>query len=347
MVGVGIIGWGLAGRGFHGGFILGVEGLALRAVATSRDVDAERFGDVAVVADAAALVARDDVDLVVVASPNRQHVEHAKAALAAGKHVVVEKPVAPDAASMRDLASAAQRAGRLLVPFQNRRYDGDFATVRAQLEGGHLGKIHRFESMWPAYRPSLAQRSAWKAESDPMHGLMFDLGPHLVDQAIVCFGRPTHVAARVQTRRPGSPVTDAFIIELRYGELTVRVGADHLDPVERPRFFVCGDAASFVKYGVEAQEAQIRSGALPHETPDWGMEAPDAYGKRIGPEGEVVVPTERGDYRQFYAAVRDAIVNGGPSPIDPYDVVLQLEILEAAVASEASNAFVPMVEATT
>ncbi len=342
---MGIIGWGLAGRGFHGAFVRAVDGLDLVAVATSRDVDRDVFGAVDVV-DVDTLLTREDVELVVVASPNLSHVPHAEAALAAGKHVVVEKPVAPDADAMRALVDTARAADRLVIPFQNRRFDGDFLTVKRLIEEGRLGAVHRYESTWPAYRPSLAQRSAWKAEPDPMHGVMFDLGPHLIDQAIALFGRPTHVSARVQTRRPGSPVTDAFAIELRYGALTVRVGADHLDPIARPRFAVIGDAATYEKHGVDAQEDQIRAAKLPHATEDWGVEDPSAYGRLITPEGATQVPTERGDYRHFYAAVRDAIVGGGPSPIDPADVILQLEILDAAVRSEATNTMIPFEEAT-
>lgn len=334
---VGIIGWGLAGRGFHGGFVRAVEGLALRSVATSREVD-PAFGDVRVVSSAEAIIDDPDIDLVVVASPNRSHVPQARAALEAKKHVVVEKPVAANAAELRELVALAEDVDRLLVPYQNRRFDGDFLTVRSLLESGRLGRVHAFESSWPAYRPSTKQRSAWKAEPDPMHGLLFDLGPHLVDQAIALFGRPERVFGRVQTRRDGSDVVDVFALTTTYADgLTVRLGVDQLDPFDPPRFAVRGSAGAYVKYGVDAQEAQIREGRFADEVEDWGVEDAAAYGTLKTPEGTTTIPTERGDYRRFYAALRDAIRTGAPPPIDPSDVVLQLEIFEAAMRSSRTG----------
>lgn len=336
-IGVGIIGWGLAGDRFHGAFVRAVPGLRVVSVATSRNVDPARFPDAKVVASAQAVISDPAVELVVIATPNRLHVPQAKAALAAGKHVVVDKPLARTAAEVEDLVASAEAAQCILTPYQNRRFDGDFRTVQDILRDGRLGAVHTFVSRWPTYRPSPKQRSAWKAEPDPMHGLLYDLGPHLVDQALVLFGAPGAVKAQVEANREGGAVSDWFRIQLSYESgPAVVLEVDQLDPFGPARFELRGSKGAYVKHGVDAQEASLRAGEDPGEAP-WGVEDPEAYGRLVTPDGEARVPTRAGDYRDFYAAVRDAIRGAGPNPVDPRDAILQLRIIEAAIASSASR----------
>ena len=336
-IGVGVLGWGLAGEWFHGAFISAVPGLEIVSVATRREVDAARFPRAKVVRDAQAVFEDPAVELVVIATPNRLHVEQAHAALAAGKHVVVDKPIARTAEEARGLVKAATKAQRVLTPYQNRRFDGDFRTVQEILRDGRLGDLHFFRSRWPTYRPSPKQRSAWKAEPDPVNGLLYDLGPHLVDQALVLFGRPDCVKAQVEVNRAGGAVPDLFRIQLGYSDgPCVVLEVDQLDPFEPARFELRGAKGAYIKHGVDAQEASLRAGASPGEGP-WGEEPPEAYGRLVTPEGEVRVPTRAGDYRDFYSGVRDAIRGVGPAPVDPRDTIDQLEIIVAALASSSAG----------
>lgn len=338
---VGIVGWGLAGRYLHAPFIRAIPGLTLTSVVTSRDVDAAVFPAVRRVGSVAELLGDAAVDLVVITSPNRFHVPQALDALAAGKHVVLEKPLAPDGASLRGLIDAAERAGRLLVPFQNRRWDGDFRTVAEIARSGVLGVLHVYSATWFKYQPVPRFRAAWKGEDDGMNGPLFDLGPHLIDQAIVLLGRPRRVLARVETRRAGGPVHDWCRLDLEF-ESGVRalLEVDHLNPFEAPRHQLRGARGSFEKFGIDPQEARSCAGALPPSDAgaEWGADDPDRWGRLVvcGDDGRVRderVPTQPGDWRLFYGGVHAAIAHGAPPPVATRDVVIQLEIIEAALRS--------------
>lgn len=341
-IGVGIIGWGLGGRGFHGAFVAAVEGFELRAVVTSRLIDGERYPNARAVPDVDALLGRDDIDLVVVASPNRLHAPNAVAALRANKHVIIEKPVTRTVADFDFLAETAAKAERHLIPYMNRRFDGDFVTVKKLLDDGRLGDVHTFVSRWPTYKPSTEARSAWKAEPDAMNGVLYDIGPHLIDQAIVLFGRPSHVWAQLETNRPGGAVPDLARLHLLYPSgPTVRIEVDQLDGLEPARFVVVGTGGAFEKRGIDAQEDGIRADVVPSE-PNWGEELAERWGRLVTPEGDTAIETERGDYKRFYEAVGALLRGEAETPAPLADVRLQLEIIETALRSAESGHIEPV-----
>lgn len=335
---VGLIGWGLSGRYFHAPFITHTPGLLLDAVVTSRRPDRHLFPTLRRLDSVEALWADPAIDLVVVASPNRLHVAHATAALEAGKHVIVEKPVAETADAVTKLIATAQAADRLLIPFQNRRWDGDFMTVQRLLAGDLLGPIHFFESRWEKYRPTPKQRAGWKATADPMHGLLYDLGPHLIDQALVLFGAPAAVYAQVARLRAGTAADDWFRIDLHFaGGVHALLEVDNLNPFPAARFHVRGRYGSFQKFGLDPQEERLVAGAMPDEKA-WGEDDPAQWGRLRTSAGVGVaidgrVETVPGNYGLFYEGVYRALCGDGPAPVDAQDVVTQLTIIAAALAS--------------
>ncbi|MFF8903458.1 Gfo/Idh/MocA family oxidoreductase [Streptomyces olivaceoviridis] len=338
---VGLIGYGLAGSVFHAPLIAATEGLALDTVVTSQPERQQQaraeFPDVRIAATAEELFGRaDDLDLIVVASPNKTHVPLATAALKAGLPVVVDKPVAGTAAEARELAALAEERGLLLSVFQNRRWDNDFLTIRRLLADGELGDAWRFESRFERWRPQL--KGGWRESGDPAEigGLLYDLGSHVVDQALVLFGPVTEVYAESDVRRPGAQADDDTFIALTHASgvrshLYVSATTAQLGP----RFRVLGSRAGFVKYGLDPQEAALREGSRPGSTPDWGAEDQSLWGRVGSGEspltgGGTPVPTLPGDYPAYYAAVAAALRGAGPNPVTALEAAAALDVLEAA-----------------
>jgi scyllo-inositol 2-dehydrogenase (NADP+) len=321
---VALAGWGLAGRYFHAPFIATTSGLELAAAATSREPEPHLFPGLTTVPTFADLLALPAIDLVVVATPNRLHVAQARAALEAGCHVVVEKPVALDSESWAGLVALAAERQRLLVPFHNRRWDGDFLTVRALLERGRLGPVHFFASTWPRYRPQAKTRAGWKDEADPTGGLLYDLGSHLIDQALFLFGSPGRITARVERLRPGAANDDWMRITLDFPAterypvpVTGVLEVDSLNAAPGPRFEVRGRDATFTKYGLDPQEAALRQGKMP-DAARWGSEPESEWGILSGPDGlREPVPTIPGDYGAFYRDLYAALATGASPPVSP------------------------------
>ncbi|MGW0512181.1 Gfo/Idh/MocA family oxidoreductase [Streptomyces olivaceoviridis] len=338
---VGLIGYGLAGSVFHAPLIAATEGLALDTVVTSQPERQQQaraeFPDVRIAATAEELFGRaDDLDLIVVASPNKTHVPLATAALKAGLPVVVDKPVAGTAAEARELAALAEERGLLLSVFQNRRWDNDFLTVQRLLADGELGDAWRFESRFERWRPQL--KGGWRESGDPAEigGLLYDLGSHVVDQALVLFGPVTEVYAESDVRRPGAEADDDTFIALTHASgvrshLYVSATTAQLGP----RFRVLGSRAGYVKYGLDPQEAALREGSRPGSTPDWGAEDESLWGRVGSGEspltgGGTPVPTLPGDYPAYYAAVAAALRGDGPNPVTALEAAAALDVLEAA-----------------
>ncbi|GAA1414191.1 Gfo/Idh/MocA family oxidoreductase [Streptomyces thermospinosisporus] len=338
---VGLIGYGLAGSVFHAPLIAATEGLALDTVVTSnperqRQARAE-YPDVRIAATPDELFARaDELDLLVVASPNKTHVPLATAALKAGLPVVVDKPLAATAAEARELARLAEERGLLLSVFQNRRWDNDFLTLRKLIGEGELGDIYRFESRFERWRPQL--KGGWRESGDPAEagGLLYDLGSHVVDQALVLFGPVTTVYAETDIRREGAATDDDTFLALTHengvrSHLYVSATTAQLGP----RFRVLGSKAGYVKYGLDPQEAALRDGLRPGTDAPWGVEPEELWG-RVG-AGESPVtgggrpePSLPGDYPAYYAAVTKALTAGGPNPVTALEAAAALDVLEAA-----------------
>jgi len=327
-VNVALIGYGLAGAAFHAPLIAAEPRLRLAQVVSSRkDEVARAFPEARVSRDADTALADDEIDLVVIATPNESHATLARDALRAGKHVVVDKPFVVDPADGADLIGLARERGRMLTVFHNRRWDGDFRTVAKLLEEGKLGEIALAEFRWDRFRPAIKQ--GWREVPHEGAGLLADLGPHLIDQTIRLFGHPEAIQADIIGQRADALVEDYFEIALHYGRRRVILSAASLVAKSRPRFALHGTQGSFVKHGIDPQEAKLRAGGSPQD-PDYGIEPADAYGILTDAEGSRPVPSEPGDWRIFYQNVADAILNAAPPPVDPADALMGLAIIECA-----------------
>jgi scyllo-inositol 2-dehydrogenase (NADP+) len=334
-IGVGLIGYGLGGSAFHAPLVQAEPGLRLHAVVTSRAEQVRRdHPGVEVVASAGELLADPAVELVVVAAPNAVHAELAAAALRAGRHVVVDKPFTLSTADADQLIALAEAEGRLLSVFHNRRWDADFLTVRRLLEAGPLGEVSSFVSRYDRFRP--APKGGWKEEAGPGSGILWDLGPHLIDQALVLFGLPETVAADLRTQRPGVEAVDWVHLVLGYGRLRVllRASMEVRDP--GPRFEVHGDRGSFVKWGMDLQETAMRDGARPGD-PGWGSEPPERHGtltfEVAGLELRGRLASAPGAYQAFYAGMAAAMAGQGPVPVAAAQARDTVLVIERALAS--------------
>ncbi|MFB8237838.1 Gfo/Idh/MocA family oxidoreductase [Kitasatospora purpeofusca] len=341
---VGLIGYGLAGSAFHAPLIATTPGLRLAAVVTAnpdrRAQLRQEHPDARAVDTPEQLLADPDaLDLVVIASPNRTHAPLARAALRAGLATVVDKPLAATAAEARELCALAGSSGTLLTVFQNRRWDGDFLTAARLVREGALGRVHRFESRFERFRPK--PKPGWRELADPAEvgGTLYDLGSHLVDQALTLFGPVDTVYAEIDVRRDGAVVDDDAFLALTHANGTrSHLWTSAITPLVGPRLRVLGDAAGYVKPGMDPQEAALRTGLRPDGTAPWGTDDPAQYGT-LGTDGSTTpLPTDPGDYPAFYAGVAAALATPGtPPPVDPRDAVATLTVLEAARASAATG----------
>ncbi|MER7544336.1 Gfo/Idh/MocA family oxidoreductase [Spirillospora sp. NPDC127506] len=344
---VALIGYGTGGSVFHAPLITSVPGLRLAAVVTRaperQRAVRERYPEADVVDRADRLwSAPDAYDLVVVAAPNRQHVPLARAALTAGVPVVVDKPVAASAADARSLAALSAVRGLPVFPYHNRRWDGDFVTASRLIGSGALGGVQRFESRFERWRPEV--KAGWKESTDPRDagGILFDLGSHLIDQAVVLFGRPARVYAEIDTRRRGATAADDVFLALAHRDgvrshLWMSATAAHLGP----RFRVLGSRASYTVSGMDPQEDQLRAGLTPKD-PGYGIAAPDAHGLLGAPGEAAPEPTAPGAYQDFYAGVVRALRDGAPPPTTLTDAITGLEVIEAAARSAREDAVVDL-----
>lgn len=311
---VALVGYGMAGKVFHAPVIQAVPGLRLVTILSSQPQKVHSdWPEVWVSASLEEIVENSQIDLVVIATPNNTHYELARRALEAGKHVVVDKPFTLFAHEARALQALAQAQGRVLAVFQNRRWDGDFITLRKIVEAGALGEVVYFESHFDRYRPVVQNR--WREQPGPGSGLWYDLGPHLADQALLLFGWPQAVYADIGMQRYGAQADDYFHVLLRYPRLRVVLHASALVPGGSPRFVVHGTQASLVHHGLDGQEKALRAGLRPGE-PAWKPDGCEAWLRRPEQAPEPVV-VEPGDYRRFYEGVRDAIQGKGPTRCRP------------------------------
>ncbi|MEU6894222.1 Gfo/Idh/MocA family oxidoreductase [Streptomyces sp. NPDC046557] len=358
---VGLVGYGLAGSVFHAPLVTATEGLVLDAVVTSdpdrRARAREAYPDIRIADSAAELweggAGADPVDLVVIASPNKTHVPLARAALTAGVPVVVDKPPAATAAEAEELAALAERTDTFLSVFQNRRWDNDFLTLRRLLADGELGDVQRFESRFERWRPQL--KGGWRESGAPeeIGGLLYDLGSHVVDQALVLFGPAVRVYAETDVRRAGAEADDdTFIAITHAGGVRSHLYVSATTAQLGPRFRVLGSRAGYVKYGLDPQEAALREGLRPGAGDDkaWGVEPEHLWGRLGAGEspltgGGAPVPTAPGDYPAYYAAVAAALREGGPAPVTAREAAHCLAVLEAARRSSREGVTVSLAPA--
>ena len=339
---VGLVGYGLGGAVFHAPLIVVTPGLELAAIVTAdpaRRAQAQRDHPGAQVVDSAEWLwaNADALDIIVIATPNRTHVPLALAAVSAGLHAVVDKPLAARASDGRRLADAARAHDRLAVPYHNRRWDGDFRTVQRLVREGTIGRITRFESRFERWRP--IPRPGWRERTDPDEagGILFDLGSHLIDQALVLFGPVSEVYAELDNRRPGTDVDDdAFVALLHSSGVRSHLSMSALVAEPGPRLRVLGTTGAYVKLGMDVQEGGLREGLKP-DGAGWGEEPETRWGILNDGTGSRRLPTETGGYHRFYAELESAIRSGGPAPVAIEDAIAGLEVIEAARTSAAEK----------
>jgi predicted dehydrogenase len=339
---VGIVGYGLAGAVFHAPLVSSTPGMRVAAISTGSPARVERaqrdFPDATIYPTVEEMLAAGRLDLLVNAAPNDAHASVTIAALEAGLAVVVDKPFTPTVADGERVIAAAKQAGRQLSVFQNRRWDNDFLTLRELIAEDTLGSISRFESRFERFRPAV-RGDAWRESDAPdlAGGLLYDLGAHLIDQALQLFGWPETVYAEVDRRRPGARVDDDTFVALRFpGGQVAHLWMSVIPRLFGPRMRVVGARGVYEKYGLDPQEPQLAAGLRPG-APDYGVEPRAALGKIAtevnGVTIEGHVETLPGRYQNYYAAMRDAIRDGAPVPVDPASSLDVIRVIEAARAS--------------
>jgi scyllo-inositol 2-dehydrogenase (NADP+) len=344
---VALVGYGMGGSLFHAPFIAADPRLELAVVVSAnadrRSAVLARYPDTSLAGSVEELLIRlDDIDVVVVSTPNSTHSDIAESVLSRHRPVVVDKPVAATAEAARRLAALAETVGTTIIPFQNRRWDGDFRTVESRLRSGELGPLHTFESRYERWQPqvSVSRDRAWK--NDPREGagtgILFDLGTHVIDQAVSLFGRPEAVYAEVAVRRAGSQVDDDAFVALRYPHgPRVHLWMSAVAADRGPRFRLLGETSAYVKTGMDVQEARLSAGHAPTES-GWGEEPPALWGHVVTGDERRVVPTLPGAYQLFYAGLASFLLDGAPAPVDIADAVTTAEVIEAAYRSSQAGA---------
>jgi predicted dehydrogenase len=339
---VAIIGYGYATKTFHAPLVASVRGLELRAVSSSDPAKVHAdWPQLAVEATPQALIAREDIDLVVVPTPNDTHHPLAREALLAGKHVVVDKPFTLTQAEAQDLTALADRRGRVLSVFHNRRWDGDFLSVRELVASGRLGRLTQFESRFDRFRPLVRPR--WREQAGPGSGLWLDLGSHLVDQALQLFGMPQALWVDLRTQREHAVVNDAFHAQLRFADgQRVMLHASALTAAPGARFSVHGTRGSFVKTGLDPQEDCLKAGQRPDGVSRWDLPAETATLLVPDPASPDTLLSESpsmlpGRYAAYYDAVRDAVWGRGPTPVTGEEAAQVMSLLDLGVASHEAR----------
>jgi scyllo-inositol 2-dehydrogenase (NADP+) len=341
-VAAGIVGFGLSGKVFHAPFLNAHPGFMLKTIMTSGDEAGKLYPDVKIARQFDDLLKDPGIDLIVICSPNGFHFDQAIKALEAGKDVILEKPLTPTVGEARELFRIAEDCGKHVFPFQNRRWDGDFLTIRHILEEGYLGEVLEFETHFDRYNPEVG-RASWRYSGTPAGGTLYDLGIHLIDQAIVLFGAPEAVFCRLFNQRENSAADDSFDLKLIYPGVNVTVKAGVFVREPGPRFSLHGRAGSFVKYGLDPQEAMLRKGKAPggagwgtEARKNWGLLHTEFKGKKI----RVRYETMPGNYMAFFDNVFDVLANGNEPAVKPLEVMATLRIIEQAIESDRKKSII-------
>ena len=329
---VGLIGFGLSGRYFHSPFLSTNPGFKIKTVVERTKNEAQEFDpEIGNARSIDELLSDPEIDLVFICTPNDTHFPYAMDALENGKHVVIEKPFAATEAEAKQLVELAKQKGLILTAYQNRRWDSDFLTLKKLISEGKLGDIVEYESRYDRYREVVPTES-WKEKSVPVGGNLYNLGPHLIDQALVLFGEPETVTADVRSVRPHSEIDDYFDVRLGYKDKLVILKSSLMVYENKLRYVLHGTKGSFIKGGLDPQEETLRKNVLPTEKP-WGVEPEDRWGKLFSQEFTGIIESEAGDYAPFYQNVYDAIVNGAELAVKPEEVVRTARVMDLAFQS--------------
>jgi len=342
---VGVIGFGLSGKVFHARVLSSVPGFELATVVTSRAKEVrEEFPATGVVSSAQELLDDPSIDLVVITTPNELHAPLAVSALEAGKHVVVEKPFVVTSAEGRAVVECAKRMNRVLSVYHNRRWDNGFLTLRRAIDEGRLGKIYLYEARFERFRPT-TRSERWREQPHGGSGVLFDLGSHLIDQALSLFGKPQGVYCDLAAQRPGSVVDDYFHVLMDYGDLRVVLASGCVVGVPGPVLSVHGDKGTFIKRSLDPQEDALKEGLSPDTVDSWGLDGDEAQlfvSSETGVATPLPYPTIPGSYHHFYEGVYSAIVEGAASPVSGDDGVAVIEIVEACLRSNTERRWVAL-----
>lgn len=334
-INVGLVGYGLSASVFHAPIICSIEGMHLQAVVSSNAQKVlNDHPDVEVFADIDALLLQSEIDLVVICTPNTLHYPFAKKAILAGKHVVVEKPFTVDSSEAGELIALAKEHNVKLAVYHNRRWDNDFLTIKALLETDMVGRLSTYEAHYDRYRPVVGGR--WREDNLPGSGILYDLGSHLIDQALHLFGMPLTISADLRSEREGGQTDDYFHLILGYPQLRVILHSGSLVKMGGPRFMLHGERGSFIKYGLDPQEDQLKQGMHPGDS-GWGEDQPDHYGKLSTTAGglsmEAVIQTLPGSYEVFYQRLASAIRSEAPVPVSAEQALHTIRMIEYAIQS--------------
>lgn len=330
---VGVVGFGLAGRIFHTAVVSAVPGLQLAAIVKpTGDQAKEAYPRVPCYRSIEEMLDDKSIHLVVVATPSDNHCQIAEECLSDGRNVVIDKPFTLTAAEAASLIRLARERKLLLSAYQNRRWDGDFLTVKKILASGTLGRLVSYESHFDRFRPE-PRLGVWRESGGPGSGTLFDLGTHLIDQATALFGNPAHITAGVRTDRDDAVSDDAFDIWLTYtGEhnLTVKLCASSIARIPGARFTLHGMRGSYIKHGLDPQEQQLKDG-LTFDSPIFGVDPESEWGTlQILEDKSNRIPTENGDYRGYYANVRDALLGKAPLAVTAEEAWRTTRLVELA-----------------
>lgn len=330
---VGLVGYGYASKTFHAPLIAGTAGVRLVAISSSNVEKVKSdWSNIAVVSHPEDLFNDPEIDLIVIPTPNDTHYPLAQKALAAGKHVVVDKPFTITVEQAESLKQQAEQAGLLLSVFHNRRWDSGFLTIKSLIRENRLGKLRYFECHFDRYRPVVRQR--WREAAGEGSGIWYDLGPHLLDQAVQLFGKPQSITADLGMIRPNAEAVDYFHVLLNYPDIKVVLHATTLAAAESAVYTLHGMEGSYVKYGLDPQEERLKVGERPPQA-DWGYDIRDGV-VTLSREDELVteyIPTLPGNYSAYYAAIRDAITIGKPNPVTASEAIQIMKLIEAGTES--------------
>ncbi len=340
---VGIAGYGIASKVFHAPFLKVSPHYEVVAVLERHHEESKAlFPNVQVVRSFEELL-QTNVDLVVIATPNVTHYPYAKQCLLAGKAVVVDKPFTIISEEALELDALSKQNGTLLTVFHNRRYVADFMTIQQILQQQLLGDVHTFEGNYFRYRPE-QRPNAWREKPEPGSGILYDLGPHLIDQCLVLFGLPKSITADIRMQRPHSQTDDAFTVVLDYGFLQATLRAGMLVREHGPRYIIHGTKGSFIKYGDDPQEAKLKAGEMPSET--LGVESEEFYGLlHTEINGEIVkehIPSKRGDFGLFYEYLYQSITAGAPLKTPALQAYNLIKLIELAFESSKKKCTLPV-----
>ena len=333
---VGVAGYGISAQVFHIPFLVALEEFELTTILERTKNEArQKHPSVKIARTIEELVADKETELIVITTPNETHADYAAKALRAGKHVVLEKPFANTAGEAKELIGIARRSGRILSVYQNRRYVSDYLTIKDILAENLLGEVHEFNAHYDRYRAE-ARPNAWREKDFPGSGILYDLGPHLIDQALSLFALPVAITADIRMQRPHAKVDDYFNLWLDFGFMKAILHAGMLVREPGPRYLIHGTKGSFIKPGEDVQEGKLRAGEQPAGA-DWGRE-PEAYHGTLHTEmnGGIVkktIPSRIGDYGQYYKNIYQSIRHNAPVQEKPEHGYNTIRLIELAIQS--------------